>query len=404
MEQPKYPASWSMFQRFLVKQIQESMKSIGRNSGRKSAAPQSEINHALMSAIEWLLYFFCLMDRSKISNLALSITHLTIPRVPTIGFENNVKGTFSAEWIVPSGATDDTPVILYSHGGGYVVGSTLTHRTITMGLAKRGVRVLSINYRLSPKNPFPAALTDGVSAYKYLLTEMKIPPSKIVLSGDSAGGNLALAIAMFCRDQRIPMPSGIAPLTPWCDLSGNSPCTFIEDEFSADILSGGRGFTALGKLYAKVPSYMSLPYVSPIHDIPSKAAPLPPMFFTTGTVDRLAPEIFAMFLKRVDAGETCQLYIFQDQMHAFQLLSFVPSSSTALDLEVEFVKKVTAGIPIQTAVCTVMPDGQRIEELTLDNVRNMLKSLIDRGTRAVKNDEVAVKVFAPYVQAIRSKL
>jgi len=110
-------------------------------------------------------------------------------------------------------------VILYFHGGGYIIGSPRTHRGITGYLAKfSGAMVIAPDYRLAPENPFPAALDDAETVYCALLDEGH-PPSTIALAGDSAGGGLAIALAMRLRDKGLPLPASLMVFSPWTDLS-----------------------------------------------------------------------------------------------------------------------------------------------------------------------------------------
>src|SRR5512136_57740 len=101
-------------------------------------------------------------------------------------------GSVPAEWLVPQGAPEKH-AILYIHGGAWFMCSPGTHRTMVSQLAwHAGMRTLSIAYRLAPEHPFPAALDDCLAAYEWLLAG-GIPPEGLIVAGDSAGGNLALA-------------------------------------------------------------------------------------------------------------------------------------------------------------------------------------------------------------------
>ena len=121
------------------------------------------------------------------------------------------------EWILPSRAKKDK-VILYFHGGGYVTGTCKMHRTHVAKVVKgSGVGALLFAYRLAPEHPFPAAIEDSVTVYRWLLAE-GISPSRIVFMGDSAGGGLCLATLIALRDQGIPLPAAVVALSPWTDL------------------------------------------------------------------------------------------------------------------------------------------------------------------------------------------
>ena len=113
------------------------------------------------------------------------------------------------------------PIVLYFHGGGFVTGSSASHRHLCSFLAKsvKGV-VYSIDYRLAPEDPFPAALDDAVSAYKALIREF--PDRPVSIAGDSAGGGLAFSCASYLRDAGERMPACIVGLSPWVNLCTDS--------------------------------------------------------------------------------------------------------------------------------------------------------------------------------------
>ncbi|CAG8716789.1 10378_t:CDS:2, partial [Scutellospora calospora] len=113
-------------------------------------------------------------------------------------------------------------VVLYIHGGGYIMGSVEYSRLFAIKFAEHAkARVFSINYRLSPQSQFPASLCDSVAAYLYLINPGSdagfepINPKRIVLAGESAGGGLTLATLLFLRDTGLPLPGGAILLSPW---------------------------------------------------------------------------------------------------------------------------------------------------------------------------------------------
>src|SRR5262245_65038338 len=108
-----------------------------------------------------------------------------------------------AEWLRPPSAVAGT-VVLYLHGGGYVIGSPRSHRHLAAAIARAaGARALVLDYRLAPEHPFPAALEDAIAAYQWLLGE-GIAPGRIVVAGDSAGGGLTVAALLVLRDRGLP--------------------------------------------------------------------------------------------------------------------------------------------------------------------------------------------------------
>ena len=132
-------------------------------------------------------------------------------------------GELHAEWLnPPEPLADGSGVVLYFHGGGYAIGSLNSARPLASNLA-RVMRwpVLALDYRLSPEHPFPAAIEDGVQAYRWLL-ELGYAPSKILIAGDSAGGGLCIAVLLALRDHGHVNPAGGVCFSPWLDLTLNS--------------------------------------------------------------------------------------------------------------------------------------------------------------------------------------
>jgi acetyl esterase/lipase len=128
-----------------------------------------------------------------------------------------VDGT-PGEWIGVTGKTGDT-VILYLHGGGYVIGSINSHRELISRIARAaGARALAIDYRLAPEHPFPAAVEDATKAYRWLLKQ-GVAPEKIVIAGDSAGGGLTAATLLALRDAGDRLPAAAVCISPWTDLT-----------------------------------------------------------------------------------------------------------------------------------------------------------------------------------------
>ncbi|WP_407671224.1 alpha/beta hydrolase fold domain-containing protein [Paraburkholderia phymatum] len=133
---------------------------------------------------------------------------------------NGVPG----EWVEIAGS-DPSRVVLFLHGGGYMFGSTATHRPLVVALSRETrVRGFSIDYRLAPEHPFPAAVEDAVRGYQWLLAQ-RIDPARIVIAGDSAGGGLTVATLVSLRDQGLPLPAaGSRQQECACHLGPTSHC------------------------------------------------------------------------------------------------------------------------------------------------------------------------------------
>jgi acetyl esterase/lipase len=109
--------------------------------------------------------------------------------------------------------------LLYLHGGGYVVGSPDTHAGLAGELARRaGLRAVSVDYRMAPEHPFPAAVDDGLAAYRELLAT-GTDPRDLVVAGDSAGGGLSIALLLAAREAGLPQPAAVVTFSPWADLT-----------------------------------------------------------------------------------------------------------------------------------------------------------------------------------------
>ncbi len=132
--------------------------------------------------------------------------------------EPGVVGGIKGEWVRAKNARKDA-TLLYLHGGGYVVGSSKSHRHLAAALSEAaGISVFAADYRMAPEHPYPAAVDDAVAAYKGLL-DSGLPPSKLAISGDSAGGGLTMATLIAARDKGLPMPACAVPISPWADLT-----------------------------------------------------------------------------------------------------------------------------------------------------------------------------------------
>jgi monoterpene epsilon-lactone hydrolase len=135
-----------------------------------------------------------------------------------VSIEKFSAGSVPAEWLIPEGAPQDR-ILFYIHGGAFVFCSLDTHRGLTARLAAAGgTRVLSVDYRLAPEHPFPAALEDCLEAYRFAVRS-GISPRRIVVAGDSAGGNLTLALLLALRKAGDPLPGAAVCLSPVTDLA-----------------------------------------------------------------------------------------------------------------------------------------------------------------------------------------
>ncbi len=230
----------------------------------------------------------------------------------------------AAQWIT---VNDIAPskVLLYLHGGGYVQNTPKTHHAMAARIALRaGVRVLYVDYRLAPEHPFPAALDDAVSAYKWLLAQ-KITPDNIIFAGDSAGGGLVVALMLKLQAEHLALPAAAILLSPWCDLTMNGQSA-LEDR---DPIYSRRIFLKFAHLYAAgVP--LDDPGLSPLNGTFKQ---MPPILIQVGERELLYSDAVGLSDRLREADSQVHLSIYPGLWHVWQVYPswIVPESQTAID-------------------------------------------------------------------------
>ena len=233
-------------------------------------------------------------------------------------------GGVPAEWI-EGPDIDRGRVLLYFHGGGYVLGSIATHRAMVARIAaEAGVRALLIDYRLAPENPFPAAVEDAVAAYRFLLDD-GYKPDQIALGGDSAGGGLTLACLLALRDEDEPLPEAAVLLSPWVDLEGIGESMTTRAE--ADPMVARDGLLKMAAFYLNGESARN-PLAAPLHADLSR---LPPLYIQAGTAETLLDDATRIEEKARLAGVATEMDLYPDLVHVFQAFApHVPESMEAI--------------------------------------------------------------------------
>jgi acetyl esterase/lipase len=236
------------------------------------------------------------------------------------------------EWVTVPGSDPDK-VVLYLHGGGYVIGSIASHRGIVSRIAAAaGTRALSVGYRLAPETPFPGAVEDATAAYAYLL-EQGIAPENIAIGGDSAGGGLTFAALVSLKEQGQPLPGAAFALSPWIDLEGLGES--MQTKADADPMVKKDGLVKMGKLYLGDADPKS-PLASPLY---ADLAGLPPMLIQVGTAETLLDDSIRIAERMRVAGGTVELQQYEDLIHVFQAFApIVPEALEAIDKIGAFLK------------------------------------------------------------------
>ncbi len=244
-------------------------------------------------------------------------------------------GGVPAEWIAASGAADDR-VILYLHGGGYVMGSIATHREMAARLSKAArARALVIDYRLAPEHPFPAAVDDAVAAYRWLLSQ-NIKPSRIVVAGDSAGGGLTLATLVALRDAKAPLHAAGVCISPWTDMEGTGDSMVTRAK--ADPVVQKQGLLGMAQLYLGGKDPKS-PLAAPLY---ANLEGLPPLLIQVGDAETLLDDATRVAEKAKRAGVTVDLEVWPEMPHVWHLFApFLPEGQQAIDKIGQYVQAKT---------------------------------------------------------------
>lgn len=244
-------------------------------------------------------------------------------------------GGVAAEWIEMPGSSAER-IVLYLHGGGYVIGSIQTHRSLVARIARdAGARCLAVEYRLAPEHPFPAALDDALAAYRFLVGS-GISPAQIVIAGDSAGGGLTLATLLALRDAGEPLPAGAVCLSPWTDLEGTGASH--SDPSIDDPMINLPGLRAMGRLYGG--NNVSEALVSPVH---ADYRGLPPLLVFVGTREMLLDDSRRVVAKAKEAGVDVTLVEREGLIHVWPMFGdSIPEAADAVEQIGQFVKARTA--------------------------------------------------------------
>ncbi len=236
-----------------------------------------------------------------------------------------------SEWIIPAGAGQEK-IILYVHGGGYVSGSCNDHRGIISKFASNcGITNLVYEYRLAPEYPFPAALEDSLTVYKWLLT-CGINSNNIIVAGESAGGGLCLALLLALKQQGIPLPAAAVAISPWTDLACTSLSYSTKNKVS---LAPANSWKVFSHYYAGN-NDLTLPFISPLYGNP---AGLPPIFINSGVDDELYEDGEKFSVKALAAGVDVTFRAGKGMVHCYPLLSpFFREATEAMDEICAFVR------------------------------------------------------------------
>ena len=233
------------------------------------------------------------------------------PLPDSVSLEAGTLGGVPGEWLRPEGA-DPTRALLYFHGGGYVLGSTRSHRHMVAALAAgAGVHAFSADYRLAPEHPFPAAVEDGTAAWKGLL-DRGIDPARAVVGGDSAGGGLTVAALVKARGDGLPMPAGGLCISPWTDMTLEAGSYAAKAE--SDPMVKKDQIERWTGVYLGADTDRRHPWASPLY---ANLEGLPPLLVQVGSEEVLLDDSVSLAEAARRAGIDARLTIAEEMIHVW---------------------------------------------------------------------------------------
>ncbi len=246
-------------------------------------------------------------------------------------------GGVKAEWTVTPGAAKDA-ALLYLHGGGYVIGSLGSHRHLVIELGRAaGIQTLALDYRMGPEVPFPAAVDDALTGYRWLLAQ-GMAPGRIAIAGDSAGGGLSVALLVAIKDAGLPQPSCALAISPWVDMEATGAS--MTSKSAHDPMVQKDGLVAWAGLYLNGADPKS-PLAAPIH---ADLTGIAPLFIQVGSSETLLDDALALARAAGHAEVPVTLEIAPEMIHVWHFFHpMLAEARTAIADAGRFIQGHLAG-------------------------------------------------------------
>lgn len=247
-----------------------------------------------------------------------------------IHYEEFKVGEMEAEWVSVNRAHMKKYVILYCHGGGYSTGSRKYARTLTTKLASSTfMDVLCFDYRLAPEHPYPAALEDAMKAWDYLML-LGYGAREVIVAGDSAGGNLALALVLRLKNQQRLLPRGLVLMSPWTDLTSSGES--FQKRAELDPVLNAEYIDRMKLAYAGGRDLKD-PLISPLW---GDHRDFPPAYIQVGDNEILYSDARRLYERLLEQHVSVRFEHFTGMWHVFQMSPF-KTAYEAMDRIAEFI-------------------------------------------------------------------
>jgi phosphinothricin tripeptide acetyl hydrolase len=255
------------------------------------------------------------------------------PTPPDVKVEHVTAPTAAAEWLRPP-ATDPGRVVLYLHGGGYVIGSPRSHRHLAAAIAGAArSSALLLDYRLAPEHPYPAAVEDATAAYRWLL-DQAVAPGRIVIAGDSAGGGLTVATLLALREAGVPLPAAGVCISPWVDLTCGGDT--YRTKAAADPIVTRAAVAQMAQAYLG-PTPPRTPLASPLF---ADLRGLPPLLIHVGSEEVLLDDARLLAERARAAGVETVLEVYERMIHVWHwFLPMLDEAQSAVEAIGRFVRE-----------------------------------------------------------------
>ncbi|MFK0735482.1 MAG: alpha/beta hydrolase [Gloeotrichia echinulata GP01] len=252
----------------------------------------------------------------------------------------SIDGIIKTTTIIPKyiNINNKNKIIIYIHGGAYTIGTSDNSLGISVPSAQFSqMKVISVNYRLAPEDPFPAALNDCLAIYQELINQYS--PKNIGILGDSAGGSLALATLLKAQDMGLPMPGAVVLLSPWADITKTGETYYTLNGLDP-VISDYKILEDSAKAYTNGLD-MKNPLISPIYG--EYKLGFPPTLIQSGTRDLFLSLCVRLYRKLQNAGIDVKLSLWEGMWHVFQAFPNIPEGKEAFqELGKFFIEKLSA--------------------------------------------------------------